>query len=109
LTAVASWLSCCTPLSASRSSATASGAVSAAVSSSTSLPSWRSKKSWPPDRVATTSQEYTERGAHMSVVSSASVMNTCAAPSPASRLRGPRARGVTAAPPRCGAARRRRP
>lgn len=62
----------------SLSSAICSGEVSATVSRSREDPSRLSKNRRPPAQVITMSQEYTERGVHMSVVSRVSVMNTCA-------------------------------
>ena len=69
------------PLMLSLSSGIASGDVSATVSRSSAEPSRLSKKSLPAARVTRMSHEYTDRGVHISVVSSESVMNTCAASS----------------------------
>jgi hypothetical protein len=85
--AVASTLSCCTPLMLSLSSAMPSGAVSATVSMSSDEPSRLSKKRRPAAHVTTMSHEYTERGVHISVVSRDSVMKACPMPSLAYRLR----------------------
>ncbi len=69
------------PLMLSLSSGMASGDVSATVSMSREEPSRLSKKRRPAARVTRMSHEYTDRGVHMSVVSSESVINTCAASS----------------------------